>query len=84
MRCGFQKSAKQVVVIKDPSGVDKTEFVKKYAHNYKECYDGNVIFIDSKDPKRIKESFLDLARDKRLGFSATDERRSTKAIKKCC
>ncbi|GFT06054.1 ankyrin repeat domain protein [Nephila pilipes] len=81
VHCGLQKSARQIIVIRGPSGVGKTEFVKKYAYDHKECYDGNVIFIDARDSKSIKESFLELAEDKRLGISATDERGSTKAIK---
>lgn len=81
VHCGLQKSARQIVVIRGPSGVGKTEFVKKYAHEHKECYGGNVIFINARDYKSVKESFLDLAKDKRLGISVTDERGRTKAIK---
>ncbi|GFV23099.1 ankyrin repeat-containing protein [Trichonephila clavipes] len=78
VHCGLQKSARQIVVIRGPSGVGKTEFVKKYAHDHKECYGGNVIFINARDYKSVKESFLDLAKDKRLGISATDECENTK------
>lgn len=54
----------QVAAITGLGGIGKTELVRKYAIEYAEHYDNNLIWIDSENHESLTRSFKTLAADK--------------------
>ncbi|MEY2392697.1 NB-ARC domain-containing protein [Wolbachia endosymbiont of Tettigetta isshikii] len=57
----------------------KSQLARKYACKYRKDYDGNIIWINAKNFKTIKDSFLMLAIN-RLGISPKDKHGGDKTI----
>ncbi|WP_264705551.1 ankyrin repeat domain-containing protein [Wolbachia endosymbiont (group A) of Gymnosoma rotundatum] len=69
-----------ITSISGPGGMGKSQLARKYACKYRRYYDGNVIWIDAENFETMKDSFLRLARDNRLGISPKDKYRNDKTI----
>ncbi|WP_264735894.1 ankyrin repeat domain-containing protein [Wolbachia endosymbiont (group A) of Rhinocyllus conicus] len=82
----LQRSAKkqavisQVASISGLGGVGKSELARKYAYKYGKDYYGNVIWISAENSKTMESSFLDLAKDDKLGISPQDKYGNDKMI----
>ncbi|WP_065106796.1 MULTISPECIES: ankyrin repeat domain-containing protein [unclassified Wolbachia] len=81
----LQRNPKGAVIsyitsISGPGGMGKSQLARKYACKYRRYYDGNVIWIDAENFETMKDSFLRLARDNRLGISPKDKYRNDKTI----
>lgn len=63
-------------------GIGKTELARKYAQNRgKEDYDNNVVWINAESATSLENSFLDLAKDNRVGIPTKDVDSNDKSIK---
>ncbi|WP_261983855.1 ankyrin repeat domain-containing protein [Wolbachia pipientis] len=82
----LQRSAKkqavisQVASISGLGGVGKSELARKYAYKYGKDYYDNVIWISAENSKTMESSFLDLAKDDKLGISPQDKYGNDKMI----
>ncbi|WP_353288877.1 ankyrin repeat domain-containing protein [Wolbachia endosymbiont (group A) of Pogonocherus hispidulus] len=82
----LQRSAKkqavisQVASISGLGGVGKSELARKYAYKYGKYYGGNVIWINAENFEDMKNSFLRLAGDDRLGIPPKDKHGRDKTI----
>lgn len=70
----------QVATISGLGGVGKSELARKYAYKYGKDYYGNVIWISAENSKTMESSFLDLAKDDKLGISPQDKYGNDKMI----
>ncbi|MDG7053665.1 MAG: ATP-binding protein, partial [Wolbachia endosymbiont of Alcedoecus sp.] len=77
---GRQAVISQVATISGLGGVGKSELARKYAYKYGKYYGGNVIWINAENFEYMKNSFLRLAEDKRVGISPKDKHEKDKAI----
>ncbi|MDR2548440.1 MAG: ankyrin repeat domain-containing protein [Rickettsiales bacterium] len=66
---GRQAVTSQVATTSGLGGVGKSELARKYAYKYGKYYGGNVIWINAESFEYMKNSFLRLAEDKRVGIS---------------
>ncbi|WP_341811499.1 ankyrin repeat domain-containing protein [Wolbachia endosymbiont (group A) of Oxytorus armatus] len=69
-----------ITSISGPGGMGKSQLARKHACKYRRYYDGNVIWIDAENFETMKDSFLRLARDNRLGISPKDKYGNDKTI----
>ncbi|XP_011686121.1 PREDICTED: uncharacterized protein LOC105448935 isoform X2 [Wasmannia auropunctata] len=76
----------QMTSISGLGGIGKSELARKYAYAHGNDYDGNVIWINAENYDTLKKSFLNLAKDNRLGIVPTEHRdkkeKATEAIVK--
>ncbi|MFP3030068.1 MAG: hypothetical protein ACEY3M_02470, partial [Wolbachia sp.] len=77
---GRQAVISQVASISGLEGVGKSELARKYAYKYGKCYGGNVIWINAENYEDMKNSFLRLAGDDRLGIPPKDNHGRDKMI----
>ncbi|MGL9775084.1 MAG: hypothetical protein ACR5K1_00375 [Wolbachia sp.] len=77
---GKQAVISQVATISGLGGVGKSELARKYAYKYGKYYGGNVIWINAENFEYMKNSFLRLAEDKRVGISPKDKHEKDKTI----
>ncbi|WP_265045025.1 MULTISPECIES: hypothetical protein [unclassified Wolbachia] len=77
---GRQAVISQVATISGLGGVGKSELTRKYAYKYGKYYGGNVIWISAENSKTMESSFLDLAKDDKLGISPQDKYGNDKMI----
>ncbi|WP_353280976.1 ankyrin repeat domain-containing protein [Wolbachia endosymbiont (group B) of Tholera decimalis] len=59
----------QVATISGLGGIGKSEFARQYAYTYGKDYYANVIWINAESVETMKNSFLGLVKDDRLGIS---------------
>ncbi|CQD07254.1 ankyrin repeat domain protein [Wolbachia endosymbiont wPip_Mol of Culex molestus] len=60
---GRQAVILQVATISGLGGVGKSELARKYACEYKEHYDGNLVWVNAGTQKDLEESFKGLAKE---------------------
>lgn len=77
---GRQAVISQVATISGLGGVGKSELARKYAYKYGKYYGGNVIWINAENFEDMKNSFLRLAGDDRLGIPPKDKHGRDKTI----
>ncbi|QOD38164.1 NB-ARC domain-containing protein [Candidatus Wolbachia massiliensis] len=77
---GRQAIISQAATISGLGGIGKSEVARKYAYSYEEYYDGNAIWINAESFEYMKNSFLRLAEDKRVGISHKDRHGNDKTI----
>jgi hypothetical protein len=77
---GRQAVISQVATISGLGGVEKSELARKYAYKYGKYYGGNVIWINAENFEDMKNSFLRLAGDDRLGIPPKDKHGRDKTI----
>ncbi|MFP3015539.1 MAG: ankyrin repeat domain-containing protein [Wolbachia sp.] len=77
---GKQAVISQVASISGLGGVGKSELARKYAYKYGKYYGGNVIWINAENFEDMKNSFLRLAEDDRLGIPPKDKHGRDKTI----
>ncbi len=77
---GRQAVISQVATISGLGGVGKSELARKYAYKYGKYYGGNVIWISAENSQTMESSFLDLAKDDKLGISPQDKYGNDKMI----
>ncbi len=70
----------QMVVIGGLGGIGKSELARKYAYEYRKDYDGNVVWVNAENFGIMKNSFLKLAEDDKLGIPPQDKYGNDKTI----
>ncbi|WP_395460976.1 NB-ARC domain-containing protein [Wolbachia endosymbiont (group B) of Ablattaria laevigata] len=70
----------QVATISGLGGIGKSEFARQYAYTYGKDYYANVIWINAESVETMKNSFLGLVKDDRLGISTKDRYERDKTI----
>ncbi|WP_265035660.1 NB-ARC domain-containing protein [Wolbachia endosymbiont (group A) of Agelastica alni] len=70
----------QMVVIGGLGGIGKSELARKYAYEYRKHYDGNVVWVNAENFGIMKNSFLKLAEDDKLGIPPQDKYGNDKTI----
>lgn len=70
----------QITTVSGLGGIGKSELVRKYAQQYSEHYDSNVLWMNAENYDTLTVSFCELAADHRLGIPTKDINNNNKSI----
>ena len=68
------------VLVSGLGGIGKTELARKYAHNNKDYYNNNIIWIDAETHESCKKAFYELASQLGIAQSTTENERRIRDV----